>query len=65
MKFKLDMFDYIIFEKLIPKDHLLVKFDSIIDFTFVYDMLKNEYSDIGRGSKDLAIMIKILLLEYL
>jgi len=64
-KGQLDMFDYMIFEKLIPKDHLLVKIDSIIDFTFVYDMLKDEYSDIGRGSKDPAMMIKILLLEYL
>jgi len=64
-KGQLDMFDYMIFEKLIPKDHLLVKIDSIIDFTFVYDILKNEYSDIGRGSKDPAMMIKILLLEYL
>lgn len=64
-KGQLDMFDYMIFEKLIPKDHLLVKIDSIIDFTFVYDIVKTEYSDIGRGSKDPAMMIKILLLEYL
>ena len=64
-KGQLDMFDYMIFEKIIPKDHLLVKIDNIVDFTFVYSMLKNQDSAVGRGSKDPVMMIKILLLEYL
>ncbi|WHH60634.1 hypothetical protein [Petroclostridium sp. X23] len=33
---QIDIFNSIIFEKLIPKDHLLIKIDSIIDFPFVY-----------------------------
>lgn len=64
-KGQIDMFDYIIFEKLIPKDHLLVKIDKIIDFNFVYNMLEDEYSPIGRGSKDPAMLMKMLLVEYL
>jgi len=64
-KAQLDMFDYIIFQKLIPKDHLLVKINDIIDFSFVYELVKDRYSPIGRGSKDPAMMVKIFLLEYL
>lgn len=62
---QIDVFDAMIFEKLIPKDHLLVKIDLIIDFSFIYEKVENRYSDIGRGSKDPVMMTKILLLEYL
>ena len=62
---QLDMFDHIIFEKLVPKDHLLIKIDSIIDFSFIYDLVKDQYSSIGRGSKDPVMLVKIFLLEYL
>ncbi|MGI6586616.1 MAG: hypothetical protein ACOX3L_12025 [Lutisporaceae bacterium] len=37
---QIDIFDHMLFERLIPKDNLLVKIDSIIDFSFVYDMVK-------------------------
>lgn len=62
---QIDFFNNMIFERLIPKDHLLLKIDSIIDFSFVYDMVKDRYSDIGRHSKDPVMMLKICLLEYL
>lgn len=64
-KKQVDVFDHMIFEKLIPNDHLLVKIDSIIDFSFVYDLVQECYSPVGRGSKDPAMMLKIFLLEYL
>lgn len=62
---QIDVFDHVIFEQLIPKDHLLVKIDSIVDFSFVYDKVQDKYSNLGRGSKDPVMMLKILLLEYL
>lgn len=62
---QVDVFNLMIFERLIPKDHLLVKIDSIIDFTFVYDMVEDKYSDIGRTSEDPVMMLKICLLEFL
>jgi transposase len=62
---QVDIFNHMIFEKLIPKDHLLVKIDSIIDFSFVYEKVKDKYSPVGRGSEDPVMMVKILLLEYL
>jgi len=54
-----------IFERLIPKDHLLVLINSIIDFSFVYDLVKDKYSDIGRKSEDPVMMLKICLLQFL
>ncbi len=62
---QIDVIDHMIFEKLIPKDHILVKIDKIVDFSFVYGKIKDKYSAIGRGSKDPIMMLKILLLEYL
>ena len=59
------MFSHMIYDRLIPKNHLLVKVDSIIDFSFVYDMVKDKYSSMGRASKDPVMMTKICLLEYL
>jgi transposase len=62
---QIDIFTHMIFERLIPKDHLLVLIDSIIDFSFVYDMVKDKYSDVGRTSEDPAMMLKICLLQFL
>lgn len=60
-----DLFTLEVFNRLVPKDHLLVKIDNIIDFEFVYEKLNPKYSHTGRGSKDPVMMVKILLLEYL
>jgi len=62
---QIDVFTHMIFDRLIPKDHLLVLINSIIDFSFVYDMVKDKYSDIGRKSEDPVMMLKICLLEFL
>lgn len=62
---QIDIFNHMIYEKLIPKDHLLVKIDSIIDFSFIYEKLEDRYSDVGRGSEDPVMMTKMLLLEYI
>jgi len=62
---QVDIFNQMIFEGLVPKNHLLVKIDSIIDFSFIYEKVKDRYSPVGRGSEDPVMMVKILLLEYL
>lgn len=60
------MFDDMFFTSLVPKDHLLVKIQSLIDFSFVYDVVRDSYSaERGRGSIDPVLMVKVLLLEYL
>jgi transposase len=63
---QIDIFNSMIYEKLIPKDHLLVKIDSVIDFSFVYDITKDSYNaKIGRKSDDAVVLFKLMLLEYL
>jgi len=62
---QIDVFTHMIFDRLIPEDHLLVLINSIIDFSFVYDIVKEKYSDIGRKSEDPVMMLKICLLEFL
>lgn len=60
---QIDVFNNMIFQSLVPKDHLLVKIDSIIDFSFVYDKVKDKYSPLGRGSKDSLILKTYLKIE--
>ena len=62
---QIDIFNHMIFERLIPKDHLLVLIDSIMDFSFVYDIVKDKYSNVGRPSEDPVMMLKICLLQFL
>lgn len=62
----IDMFNYMVFEKLVPKDHFLLSLDKELDFSFTYEIVKDRYSsNKGRAAKDPAMMFKILLLEYL
>ncbi|MCF7953725.1 MAG: transposase [Spirochaetales bacterium] len=61
----LDALDEMLFNSLLSDDHLLVQIEKHIDFTFVYDKVKDSYKSKGRNSKDPAMMVKILLLEYL
>lgn len=62
---QIDIFNSMIFQRLIPKDHLLVKITEIVDFSFVYDIVKDFYSDVGRESIDPVVMFKLCLLQYL
>lgn len=49
---QIDIFNSMIYEKLIPKDHLLILVDEAINFSFIYEIVKDKYSDIGRKSSD-------------
>lgn len=62
---QIDMFDYMIFEKLVPKDHLLIKVDETVNFSFVREQTKSLYSDIGRPSHDPETIFKMQLLEFI
>ncbi len=39
-------------EQLVPKDHLVRKLDAAIDFSFIYRLVEDLYSTIGRPSID-------------
>ena len=55
----------IILDELVPKNHLVRKIESAIDFSFIYDKVKDLYSPIGKPSIDPVILIKIILIQYL
>jgi hypothetical protein len=55
---QISIFDHMIYEKIIPKDHILIKINEIFDFSFVYDLIEDHYSPVGRLSIDPLILIK-------
>jgi len=53
-----------IYELVVPKDNLLRKINDLVDFSFVYDELKDKYChDNGRNAIDPIRMFKYLLLK--
>jgi transposase len=57
--------DRIVFEKLVPADHLLRKVKAFIDFERFRDLVKECYSpNMGRGAEDPVRMIKLEYLQF-
>lgn len=53
-------------DELVPQDHLVRKLEAAIDFTFIYDLVKDKYSEErGRPSIDPVSLFKIVLVQYL
>jgi transposase len=52
-------------DQLVPEDHLLRKIDNAIDFTFIYDLFQDKYSETGRPCVDPVVLINIVLIQYL
>ena len=51
-------------EQLVPKNHILRDIEKSIDFTFVYDLVKDLYSEEnGRPSIDPVVLIKMELIQ--
>ncbi len=53
-----------LYDAIIPKDHLLRQINELVDFSFVYDELKDKYChDNGRNVVHPIRMFKYLLLK--
>ncbi len=53
-------------DDLVPQDHLLRIIDRAIDWSFIYDLVRDKYSaDTGRPSIDPVTLIKIPMIQYL
>ena len=53
-------------EELVPRDSLFRKVDKYIDFTFIYDEVKNLYCDNnGRPSIDPVVLFKLVFIQAL
>jgi len=53
-----------LYDKIIPKNHFLRQLKENVDFSFVNELVKEEYSDrLGRPAKEPEIMYKLLFLQ--
>lgn len=63
---KRDQIQYASTGDLVPQDHLLRQIERAIDFSFIYSLVADKYSeDKGRPSIDPVVLVKIVLLQYL
>ncbi|WP_371362301.1 IS1182 family transposase ISBcl1 [Sporomusa rhizae] len=61
-----DQVEFVCLSELVPQDHLLRLVDASINFDFIYDEVKDLYSDTtGRPSIDPVVLIKLLVLQIL
>ena len=59
-------FGFYSLDDLVPQDHLLRQIEEAIDFSFIYDLVADSYSDdTGRPSLDPVLLIKIPILQCL
>jgi transposase len=53
-------------EDLVPQDHFLRKLAALVDFSFIYDVVRDMYCHVtGRPSIDPVVLIKYLLIGFL
>lgn len=61
---KQSQFMFVNLDEFVPEDHLLRVIKRTIDFTFIYDKVKDLYSPVGRRSVDPVLLVKMLLIGY-
>ncbi|MET3317648.1 UNVERIFIED_ORG: transposase [Peribacillus simplex] len=59
-----DQLEMITLDQLVPANHLVRKIEGAIDFTFIYDLVKEMYSEIGRPSIDPVILVNLTFIQY-
>jgi transposase len=53
-------------DDLVPKNHILRDIDKAINFSFIYDLVKDKYSEVnGRPSIDPVVLFKIAFIQYI
>ena len=52
-------------EELVPKEHLVRKLDSCIDFTFIEELVKDLYSEIGKPSVPPMVLFKLIFINII
>jgi len=58
--------ELVMLEQMVKENHLLRKIDKYVDFKFIYDLVKDLYSqNNGRPSVDPVVLIKMLFIQYL
>jgi transposase len=55
-----------LYDRIVPKDHLLRKINAVVDLSFVSDLVKDRYNpDFGRPAEDPEFMLRLCLLQYI
>lgn len=57
--------DATVYDRLIPKDHLLVKLNQKMDWSFIEDACRPFYQERGRMGENPVLLFKMLFLAYL
>ena len=52
-------------DQLVPENHLVRKIESAIDFSFIYPLVENLYSGVGRPSIDPVVLFKMTFIQYI
>jgi hypothetical protein len=58
-----DQLEMITLDQLVPANHLVRKIESAIDFTFIYDLVKDIYSETGSPSINPVILAKLTFID--
>lgn len=51
-------------DQLVPPNHLVRKMEAALDFSFIYELVKDLYSEVGRPSIDPVVLIKLTIIQY-
>ena len=52
-------------EELVPQDHDVRMLDNCIDWSFIYPLVENLYSDVGRPSMSPVVLFKMILVNII
>ena len=52
-------------DNLVPKNHIVRKYEMAIDWNFIYDLTKDLYSTKGAPAIDPVVLFKMVMLNYL
>lgn len=62
---KMKQVEMLCIEDLVPENHILRDIDNAIDFSFIYELVRDYYcADNGRPSIDPVVLFKIVLIQY-
>ena len=64
-KVKNNAFLFCTIEDLVPADHLVRKLESVVDWNFIYKIVEDLYSTIGRRSIDPVVLFKMVFINYI
>lgn len=60
-----DEFILLTMDQIVPADHLVRKLDNALDWSFIYDLVEEYYSPVGRKSIDPVVLFKIYFLNII